>query len=507
MSDDPTVRLELAGELVASRDRRTLSGELVPFNREGVTNLGPTRVEAGAVSLPDELSRVKLLRDHDYTQPIGYLQAAHATSFGLVGTFKVPEGEAGDRALVEAADKLRDGLSVGLGELEVDVDDGVTVVKAGRLREVSQVAVPAFSSATVTSVIATQPQESPVSETPAPTPAPEEELEAAAPAPAQELEAAPDLEAAAGADVPFTPRRTSRPPLTLARVAELQAAANANEEAAKIELRAALAENDTTDSVGVVPPAYVKELVGIIGNGMPLANVLRQRQLPGAGMTVNYPVVDTSPTVDVQGTENTEVDSTAMAISSAQTTVATIAGANRASLQLVERSDRAFLEAYYSHLADRYAEQVDSRVITAVAAASTEVTRPGTVTGPAVLTALAAQVFGASNLPLTDVVCSPDHLALFADVTTQNGPAFWAGNIDVASGEGSMSGVRIAIDANLPADTIYGLNRAAGSNWQNAGGARLREVQVDVLAVDVGLYGYHAVSIERAAAIAHIAQA
>lgn len=100
--------------ITANLERRTISGQLVPWDTIGHTSAGPTRFAAGSVTLPDDLSRVKLLRDHNTSSPIGYLIDAHSTDGGLFGTFKIPETSAGDEALLEASAKLRDGLSVGV---------------------------------------------------------------------------------------------------------------------------------------------------------------------------------------------------------------------------------------------------------------------------------------------------------------------------------------------------------------------------------------------------------
>ena len=72
-------------------------------------------------------------------------------------TFKVPEGEAGDKALREAQAGLRDGLSVGAlagpDGYYFDTHDDIHYTSM-ELVETSLVAVPAFSDAQVHSVAA-----------------------------------------------------------------------------------------------------------------------------------------------------------------------------------------------------------------------------------------------------------------------------------------------------------------------------------------------------------------
>lgn len=130
---------------------RTLRGVVVPFGQAGNTSGGRLTFAAGSLSWTDP-RRVKLLREHDQRDVIGYATELVETDAGLVATFHVPEGENGDRALAEAANGLRDAFSVG-----VQLDDatltrlrrsqGAPVAAAGALREVSQVSVPAFDDA------------------------------------------------------------------------------------------------------------------------------------------------------------------------------------------------------------------------------------------------------------------------------------------------------------------------------------------------------------------------
>lgn len=145
-------RLVIAAE-VADTDTtaRTLRGIVVPFGQAGNTSGGRLTFAAGSLSWTDP-KRVKLLREHDQRDVIGYATELTETDAGLVATFHVPEGENGDRALAEAANGLRDAFSVG-----VQLDDatltrlrrsqGAPVAAAGALREVSQVSVPAFDDA------------------------------------------------------------------------------------------------------------------------------------------------------------------------------------------------------------------------------------------------------------------------------------------------------------------------------------------------------------------------
>ena len=132
---------------------RTISGLVVPFGSAGETSGGRLTFAAGALRVSDP-KRVKLLREHDQRDVVGFGTSFEETDAGLVGTFSVPEGPNGDLALAEARNGLRDAFSVG-----VQLDDntmtklrranGASVAATGQLREVSQVSVPAFDDARV----------------------------------------------------------------------------------------------------------------------------------------------------------------------------------------------------------------------------------------------------------------------------------------------------------------------------------------------------------------------
>jgi HK97 family phage prohead protease len=132
----------------------------VPFGAPGETSTGRILVSAGGISWPEDVSRVKLLVEHDRSEPVGVCSSLEETPDGIVGTFELGRGTlaAVKRAIEGVRSGLRDAASPG-----VDWDDatrlrikraGVTAVKAeGMLREVSLVAIGGFVDARVLEVI------------------------------------------------------------------------------------------------------------------------------------------------------------------------------------------------------------------------------------------------------------------------------------------------------------------------------------------------------------------
>jgi HK97 family phage prohead protease len=172
--------------------KRTITGTIVTWNEQGNTSVGPTVFSADSI----EMKPVKLLLEHDRTRPIGKMVAHNLTSSGIEATFKIANTMAGEDALVEATEGLRDGFSVGAQINEWTNVKGVMQITSATLDEVSLVTDPAIDSARVSEVaaseneekkdsdLATADSEKPtegdqVSDTTAPAPAVEEAVEAA----------------------------------------------------------------------------------------------------------------------------------------------------------------------------------------------------------------------------------------------------------------------------------------------------------------------------------------
>jgi HK97 family phage prohead protease len=144
-----------ANVMGANEVTRQITGLVVPFGKTGNTSAGPVMFELGSINNPDP-APVKFLLQHDAARPIGQAVEFQVTPGGITGTFKISNTTAGSDALIEAADGLRDGLSVGAQIDEYTMEAGVMKVTAARIVEVSLVHAPAFSDALVTDVAASE---------------------------------------------------------------------------------------------------------------------------------------------------------------------------------------------------------------------------------------------------------------------------------------------------------------------------------------------------------------
>ena len=161
------------GTVAADTAKREIEGLIVPFGLEGATSAGLFTYGPGSLKWAKDVSRVKLLSEHDRRESVGFalaleeVDAAEADRrlaalgrepmglAGLWGRYKVPESPEGDRALAEAADGRRDGFSVGV-QMDAATEqaarrsrDGKAIKARGQVRETSLVSIPAFDDARV----------------------------------------------------------------------------------------------------------------------------------------------------------------------------------------------------------------------------------------------------------------------------------------------------------------------------------------------------------------------
>lgn len=142
------------------RPQRRISGLVLPWGVVATDSrgMGRWRFERGSLNW-SQVRRVKLLRDHDISKPVGVAVSLRDESDGLHGTFQVARGPAGDEVLSLAEDGILDGFSAGplieADGWEMDpTDRGVRRVFNGRLAETTVTAIPAYDDARVHHVAA-----------------------------------------------------------------------------------------------------------------------------------------------------------------------------------------------------------------------------------------------------------------------------------------------------------------------------------------------------------------
>jgi len=130
---------------------RIVTGVVVPYDQTTylVPVAGGERIRRGAFrrSIDHRGDRIPLFRNHDHALRMGVSRSFEETPDGLIGSFRVNEGDAGDALLAECRNGYFGGLSAGF--LPVDRErgaDGASEVTQGKLVEVSTVGHPAYES-------------------------------------------------------------------------------------------------------------------------------------------------------------------------------------------------------------------------------------------------------------------------------------------------------------------------------------------------------------------------
>jgi HK97 family phage prohead protease len=143
-------RVYMSGDAPISIDRatRTVAGLAVPWATPGLVQ----GVDLPLVFVRGSLeidNRARLLRGHDPNVVVGRPLWWGDQPGGLRAGFQISRTPEGDDMLVDAEDRIRDGLSVGADLFEVIEQGGFLVVRSGMVREVSVVGMPAYASARI----------------------------------------------------------------------------------------------------------------------------------------------------------------------------------------------------------------------------------------------------------------------------------------------------------------------------------------------------------------------
>lgn len=499
----------------ADAGRRTITGQIVPFGRWGQTSAGLVRFERGAF---DSLPNVKLLLEHDPRRPIGRAQQMLPTPEGIVATFKLSGTTAATDALIEAADGLRDGLSVGANIIDFEYTDEGMVVTAAELLEVSLVHTPAFSEAVVTQVAASADPDQPA----APS---EEDVTVQNETP--EVPAAEVVEASRPEPTPApvkqyiqvgAPRELET--LTAGRWMAAKLRADAGDRAAQHLVTAALDDNTTTTAAGLVPTRFLREVIGVLDTSRPFIDSLSRETLPDAGMDFKIPRRTARASVAEQAAQGDEVSSDEPTYDFLTVNVKTFAGGERISRQLIERSDPAFLDRLVLEMASEYAQKVDNfawlTVANALGAGSnSDGASIAEAVGQAIADSWSVMRFAPNNLAVAPSTTGSFGFAdLLKAVDGEDRPLFaatgqlvnGAGAVLTPNASGSVMGLRLVVDGNMAGDSNALVYPSAAATFYEASASPIQVSVQDVstLEVEVAVYGYVAMAVKYPTAIRYL---
>ena len=488
----------------ADTKTRTLTGRIVTWGEEGFTSAGKTVFAKNSITIP---KNVKLLLEHDRTRPIGKLTSYEVTDSGIEASFRIAGTIAGDDSLLEAAEGLRDGFSVGIKLNEWENVDGAMVISSSQMIETSLVTDPAIDSARVTEVAATETE---VSESTDSDIKPEGEDLVSETAPesvtTEAVEAAKsEVTVSASAPVMYSSPRVNLN-VTAGQVAKAQLAASRGDSDAR-DLIAALQVATVAENTGMVPPNYLRDVIGIIDSSRPFIDSIERAALPASGMKIFTPKLGTMATVALTA-EAAEFSSTDTTVTFQEDTVVKFAGAGRLDVELVDRSDPSFLDLYIRELAASYAQKTDAY---AAQIAAQNATQSSSSTIYKAIALGIADSFGVVRATPNRLLVANtggedgiDFSGLLGAVDTTGRPIYAAavpqnanGLITQGSTAGSVAGLSLVVDANYTGDDanakhalVYPSN---AMRFHESSQIQLRTAVVANGQLDIGLYGYVAV--------------
>jgi HK97 family phage prohead protease len=479
----------------ADLETRTITGTVVTFGEVGNTSAGPTLFEVGSIVIPEDVSAVRFNLEHNRQAPIGRASRLEATDATVTGAFKIAGTRAGDDALLEASEGLRDGMSVGVKVLKAASVEGVLRVSAAQLEEVSLVAFPAIASAKVATVAASEPTDPEVTPTPE-TPEEEEEMESTA-----VVAEATVVEASVPVAVPAPAYSSPRLP-DLGTY--LYAAANREREPQAWEsITAALAEQKLADNTGIVPAPIVGPIVDTLLAQRPFVNAVPTRAMPASGKSFTRPKVTQHTAVGAQASELAELSSQKMTVSSLTVNKGTYGGALRLSVQDRDFTDPSVLPLLVEDMVKQYAVSTDNAAADAfVTAVTDEVALAANAAVDVVIAAIytaASAINGSINQLPDTIFASPDQWARLGSlVDTAKRPVFpnlapqnAAGQMNAGSFSANPLGLNLVVDSNFASGTLIVGRSEYTECWEQPGG-QLQVALPGTLGFELSYYGYFA---------------
>jgi len=511
--------------------KREIDVRLAPFGQVIQTITGPEVIEAGAFRDTDPSKILLMGLEHEVhlgigqdgrviptRRPTGKALSIEEREDGGYATFRVAKTSAGDEILALAEDGVIGGVSIEMGRnarTRIEKVNGrrTSHVEFADLRAVSPTYQPAYAEARVLAV-RSQEEDAPVAtEEKAPaagaTATDEAEQEHRAPAVVTRSEQDSDIAAqfAAAFQQPIDKMLDRLERLEERSRSNFELPANAQEvedegpkkgDWASIVIRTLVGERVpdlktrtwqdvvTADNLGVVPEAFLSEMIGVIDPSRPFLSTTRRMPLPAAGMTINVPVITQRPSTAKQSAEKAEISSTKTLISSTGFEAVTIAGGADISVQVLRRSSPSYLDLFLELLGEAYAIDAEDHALdTLIAAVSDGGPEPASALDPEALNLGDAFIasFDATRRAPDTIWLSTKAVGEFIDAKASgtNAPLYpgLQASATAAGGiTGVISGLRPVHVPTLDAKGAYAIvGPSSGFGWTEDGTFTL---QVDV---------------------------
>ena len=465
-----------------------------------------------------EPAAVKLNLEHDSARPIGRSIDMKKHKDGMDATFKISQTSAGNDALVEAMDGLRDGFSVEAEATEFAYnEDGTMVVSAAQLVGVALTHNPAFDAARVERVAATEGDENsaptPEDADNQPTTEGDEVDNAVTNAEAVEsVEAAQSITAAATTVGGF--KTKPRIEITAAKYLENKVQAALGSEDAR---QYVLAADNTTDNAGLVPTRQLAEVInGLSTTIRPSIDAISRGTLPDAGMTFEIPKITQAPTVAVVA-EDAAFNETDQNSAFVSVDVKKFAGQQKFSVELFTRTSPVFYDELLRNMVAAMAKAQNAYVNGILIAGATldgttTTTYPTAAELLGVVARGSASVYGATaglaNPFARNMVVSTGQWSNIMGLNDAGRPIYNASQPSNAGGVvtptsllGNVAGLNLYVDPTNAGDgdgTILIVNPDAYT-WYESTQYQLRAESTADGSITVGVYSFGAAATKIAA--------
>lgn len=497
----------------ADSESRTITGRIVAFEEPANASTGKVVFAKGSI----EPKSVLLNLEHDRTRRIGKPLSISLSEdlMSINATFKVAQTTAGNDALVEASEGLRDGFSIELAVDDyVNQKDGTMRVLAGELTGVALVSEPAVRSARVAEVAATTGEEDSEStpdaeETPT-TEGDEVENTVTNADTVETVEAAQSVTASVKSVAYSSPRIE----ITAAKYLENKIQAAMGSEDARQYIYAA---DNTTDNAGLVPTRQLTEVInGLSTTIRPSIDAISRGTLPDAGMTFEIPKITAAPTVAVVAEDGTfsDTDQNSAFVS---VDVKGFKGQQKFSVELLQRTSPQFYNELLSNMVAAMAKAqnayVNGLLITgATLDGTTTTTYPTASELLGVVARGSASVYGATaglaNPFARNMIVSTGQWSNIMGLNDAGRPIYNAsqpmnagGVVTPTSLLGNVAGLNLYVDPTNAGDgdgTILIVNPDAYT-WYESPSYQLRAESTADGSITVGVYSFGACATKIAA--------
>lgn len=517
-ADDATETVSVAMDeikdaaLVLAADSRTISGRVLPFNEPGRTTAGELIFPPGSISIPQDISRVKLLAGHSPAGvPVGVATSWEAKQDGIYMTFQLGSSTASNEALAQATDRVIDSFSV----------EALGIARTGRtvnssvLKAVALVPFPAFANARVAEIHAsdttddTPPVDADTATTPATPPAEDTEDDAEdSTDPDAPADTDPAPSTTANEETPVTVPKLPRAavaPAGLASTPPAEAHASLSDvldfihaarEGEPTEAHAALTDITLSGMTNALAPQWLGELWGGVTYERRIIPLLASAPLTGM-KAVGYRW-KVKPGVAKYAGDKAEIPSKPAEIEPVERGAQRWAGGNDIDRAFWDFNETEILAAYWRAMAESYAMETDHDAAAWLDAQATEVvgTAPDLIRG---IARAGLSVLNATDSPATFAIVNPLDIETLLDFALLDAPQF----VDVVP----VANPKNWTTSNTVERGTAVVGTKSAATFYELAGSPLR-VEAEHIARggrDAALFGYTATMLNKPGGVAKIA--